>query len=628
MTTAEGDAFYIPSDLVRPLLSGDEIRFVPAPVNPEADGREVKAVVSVRREAFLLLGEVKKEADGAWYLRSDEPCFTRLFLQEHDVRAHGVDDGDVVAVEISAYEGQPVSRPLEVEIERVLGDRNRDGFAQDYALVKHGFQSTFTESVMAEAEALQAEAGGEPIGHCDLPFVTIDGESTRDFDDAVYAEAIEGGWDVRVAIADVSYYVRPGSALDAWAAERCTSVYLPGRTVPMLPEALSTDRCSLTPGDVKRAVILQCKLSEAGEVSEARIERALIQSAARLTYNEVASYMADEGQRFAAPVEKNLDALVDVYRVLLKQRDEAGKLDFDEPEPNLEKLPDGGWKLVWESRTEAHKLVEELMLLANRVTAEMLLDRYGAAVLRHQPAPEAEDWHDLRTWALTQDVELPDAPSMKSLAGFLAAQPDADSLAAASHRIRSCMRPAKYVVLDREQAGGHFSLSFDWYTHFTSPIRRYADLLVHRLLLAPAGYELNAAEMTDLERRVAKCSERSQAARLAERGVWDGLKLQNFTAEVPTATSLKARVVRITPRGLRVVIQGWQCAAWLPAGSLRANGFKLEESTWYGPGRNGQVVPLEEGYPMQVSWTRVVRERPAYPELNVALVKAGDRLAA
>lgn len=629
VTTEEGESFYVPAELVRPLLSGDEIRFVPAPENPEAEGREVKAVVSVRRTSFLLLGEVRREADDAWYLRSDEPCFTRIFLTEADVSAHGLTDGDVVAVRIEAYEGQPLSRPLEPAIEIVLGDRNRPGFAQEYALVKHGFHETFTEAALTDAATVVEDDAVPPVDLTELPFVTIDGESTRDFDDAVYAKRLDDGWEVRVAVADVSWYVREGSALDAWAAERCTSVYLPGRTVPMLPEILSTDRCSLTPGDVKRAVVLSCHMSKAGEISQVRVDRALIQSAGRLTYTEVAGFMAGEsGIRYALPVETNLVALEDVYGVLAAQREAAGKLDFDEPEPSLVQTPEGTWKLVWEARTDAHKLVEELMLLANRIAAELLLDRFGAAVLRHQPAPDADDWHDLRTWALARDIELPEEPSMKSLADLVASQTDAESQAAASHRIRSCMRPAKYVMQDREQDGGHFSLSFDWYTHFTSPIRRYADLLVHRLLLAPAGLELSDDARKLLERHVAHCSERAQAARLAERGVWDTLKLQTFTTEVSTDAVLRARVVRITPRGLRVVIQGWQCGAWLPSGSLRANGYRFEDSAWVGPVRPGQSIQLQEGFSMQVTWTRVVRERPAYPELHVALVKAGDKGAA
>lgn len=619
VTTEADESFYISSELVRPLLTGDEINFVPAPPNPESDGREIKAVVSVRRASFLLLGEAQLEADDSWCLRSDEPCFTRVMLTAEDVAQHGVKVGDVIAVRIEAYEGQPLSRPLQVAIALVLGDRNRPGFAQEYALVKHGFHETFPETVLAGADKGWEDVAGKPRDLTAIPFVTIDGESTRDFDDAIYAEANATGWLVRVAVSDVSWYVRPGTALDSWAAERCTSVYLPGKTVPMLPEVLSTGRCSLTPGEDRRVVVMTCQLGLTGEVSDIQFERAIIRSAARLTYAETASFMESRGARFSGEVELSLAALESVYQLLAEQRNLAGKLEFDEPEPRLESTPDGKLNIVWESRTDAHKLVEELMLLANRVAAERLLARYGAAVLRHQPAPADADWHELRTWALLRDFALPEAPSMRALADFAASPSDADGVAAVSHRIRACMQPAKYVMQDDTVDGGHFSLGFDWYTHFTSPIRRYADLLVHRLLLAPEGTSLAGVAGEELARLVAHCSERSQAARLAERGVWDGFKLQTFTAEVSQSTLLRARVVRVTGRGLRVVIQGWQCGAWLPAGSLRANGFKFENDVWVGPVRPGQLSEAHEGCMLIVRWKRVVRDRPAYPELNVEL---------
>lgn len=618
VTTEAEASYYIPAELARPLLAGDAIEFMAAPVEPDAASREIKSLVRVRRQSFLMLGEVCRDREG-WFLRPDEPCFMRLVLPEQD--ALQAAKAEVVAVRIPAYDGPPRVRPIEVVLERKLGLRDRPGFSQEYALIRHGFHEAMPAALSAPAILALPLADDRVTDLSHIPFVTIDGESTRDFDDAVYACQTELGWEVRVAVADVSWYVQPGSALDTWAAERCTTVYLPGRVEPMLPELLSTGVCSLTPGEAKRAVVLSMQLDAGGRVLQRQLERAWIHSAARLTYTEVAAFMAGEGARYAGEVEGSLSDMTRLHGVLSGLREQQGKLDFDEPEPILQPQPDGSFQLTWEPRTDAHKLVEELMLLTNRVAAEMLLERYGAGLFRHQPAPEAEDWQTLRTWALTCDHELPEAPAMRALADLSAALADSDVHAAAAHRIRACMRPAKYVVRELGAPGGHFSLSFDWYTHFTSPIRRYADLLVHRLLLATPESRITPERMVDLERQVARCSERSQASRLAERMVWDEIKLQNFTARVPRETLLRARVARITPRGLRVVIQGWQCAAWLPAQALRASGYVFDDRVWVA----AAGTRLQEGYSLQVQWVQVLATRPAYPELQVTLAPGAPK---
>lgn len=612
VTTPDGLSYYLRANLARAVLAGDRVEFSPAPVKDDTAGPEVGSVTAVSRQSFLLLGELHR-SEAVWAFRPDEPCFLPLTLTGQESLPTTLNPGDVAAVRVPAYAGTGRPRPVQVVAERILGPRDREGFAQDYALVRHGFHESLPEAAAAETTGLSAAAEPDEA-RADLtavPFVTIDGESTRDFDDAVYAVPVAGGWEVRVAVADVSWYVRPESELDAWASQRCTSIYLPGRVEPMLPEALSTDCCALTPGGVKRAVVLTLRLSAEGQVSGPVLERAWVRSAARLTYSEVAVFLAGGNKRYAGEVEGNLAALADVYALLAVQRAQKGKIEFDEPEPVMQPSADGGWQLTWESRTEAHKLVEELMLLANRVAAERLLARYGTGLLRHQPPPEAEDWQTLRTWAAAQDFELPEAPCMRALADLAAAPSDTEGAAAVSHRIRACMRPAKYTLAETGVASGHFSLSFDWYTHFTSPIRRYADLLVHRLLLAPEGAGLAGG----LDLHAERCSERAQASRLAERLVWDGVKLQSFVVEVAPDTVLKARIARITPRGLRVVIQGWQCGAWLPASSLRDSGYRFADRAW---SLQGQAA-LQEGASLAVRWTEVLRDRPAYPELQVAL---------
>lgn len=615
VTTAEGEAYFTKAPLARFLLTGDRVKFVPN--EGASEGLEVRSLLTVTRAAQVLLCEVHQVAELV-QLMPDEPCFFRLELTPEDAKA--CVPGEVVAVHIPAYEGPPVGRPMRVALRSKLGLRSRPGFDLDYAMVRYGFDETIPAAV--EQEALATVPKGESMAPPDdpVPYVTIDGESTRDLDDAVFAERLpQGGWRVKVAIADVSWYVRPDSNLDAWAAGRCTSVYLPGKTLPMLPEYLATDECSLTPGAPKRAVVMTLVLDADGHVLSSKVGRAHITSAARLSYNQVAAYMAGKEVRFSGDVEANLGALSEVYACLARIRDESGRLSFDEPEPTLVKGEGGTWQVRWEARTEAHKLVEELMLLANQAAAKLLVARYGAGVFRHQPPPEPSSWLRLRDWARASDFELPEEPSLRAMAEMVAAQETPEGQAAAALKVQFSMRPARYVVLDETAAGGHFSLSMDWYTHFTSPIRRYADLLVHRLLLAPEESKLTEADWRQLTAKVEQCSLRAQASRFAERLVWDRIKLSGFIQETAKDTAVKAKVVRSTARGLRVVLSGWQTSAWLPGANLRANGYAWSETeqVWASAGVDRTAL-LQEGSILPVVWTTVLTERPAYPELNVA----------
>lgn len=613
VTTPDGKSYFLRANLARFLLTGDEVRFVPQDVT--ADDPEVRALVLVTRPASRLLCEVHVVADLV-NLVADEPCFFPLHLAPEDLTSLTL--GDVVSVHVPAYQGMPVARPLNVTLDRNLGPRTRSGFDLEYALVRYNFDAVMPTDFPEPAAQVLHGFGSQDFSH--VPFVTIDGESTRDFDDAVYGRELpNGGWEVQVAIADVSAYVAEGSRIDSWASARCTSVYLPGRTLPMLPESLSTDQCSLVPGKPRRAVVMTLELSAQGEVLASKLERGFIESAARLTYTQVAGYMAGKADTgFSPAVTESLDALTTVYKLLSAQRADAGRLEFDEPEPSMVQAEDGTWSLRWEVRNDAHKLVEELMLLANRTAASMLIARYGAGLFRFQPPPDAEAWRDLQGWATSKAHALPDEPSLRAMAELVAGQPNQEAQSAATLKIRTAMRPARYVVQQSHEKGGHFSLSVDWYTHFTSPIRRYADLMVHRLLLAPAGRSMSEADWAELTLQVAHCSERAQAARMAERMVWDRLKLKNFMLTITPDDVASARIVRANQRGMRVVISGWQCSAWLSAAALREHGYKLVDDVWVNADPEvGRV--LQEGSQITVGWTSLSLVRPAYPELQVAL---------
>lgn len=625
VTTAEGQAYYIRPDKARRLLGGDIVQF-----RAMQDGKgdlEVRDIRRVTRRSQVLLCGVAQMA-GLTYLVPDEPCFTPVQLAPAPPDGSFA-TGDVIAVRLPAFEGNvqgitDLGGVLLGVFVANLGVRTRDGFDLDYARMKHGFEADLPTDLHTLAAGFEDPADMEPTEAA--TFVTIDGESTRDFDDEVYAEPrAGGGWLVKVGVADVSRYVTPGTPLDSWAAGRGTSVYLPRLTLPMLPEVLSTDRCSLLPGVPRYAVVMHLELDATGTVLSRRLDRAITVSAARLTYREVADFLAATPvePRYSVAVEANLRALHEVYQVLAARRASQGRLDFEDPEPTA-KMRDGRVVVEWEVRTDAHKLVEELMLLANTQAAGLLVERFGLGLFRHQPPPTNAAWEQLSQWAQGRGHALPAGQSLRGMADLVQAMPEGDSRAEAVLKVRMTMQPARYVAHTRaqlEEQGGHFSLCAPWYTHFTSPIRRYADLLVHRLLLAPADHKLSEAEVGALYGAVERCSERSQASRLAERLVWDRLKLAGFLAEHDRTSVIAARVVRVNARGFRVVLSGWQVSAWLPGAELRRAGITLGCADVWFRGEGAEAQPVREGSTLQVSWTCLNVERPAYPELQVTMAE-------
>lgn len=613
VTEASGGSVFIRSALARPLLTGDEIWYSIA--KDSSGSEDVSAISQVRRQASILMCEVVDGPAGV-SLKSDDPCFLALNLSDEELAS--CIPGDVVSVQVPAYSGRPVLGRVDVTLLRNLGPRSLDvAFSTLYAQVKFGFDKSPDASLLEDGYREAAEPNIQAGVDC-TPYLTIDGASSQDLDDAIFArKRSDGTWTVRVAISDVSAIVTPGSKLDAWAAAQCTSVYLPGGYVPMLPTELSSDLCSLREGEVRRAVALSLHLSADGDILGRRIERRQIRTQARLTYSQVAKFMAGRaGVRFSGAVEVTLQALEELGSVLYARRRSAGMLEIEEPDPQLVKDETGSWKLIWESRTPAHKMVEEFMLLANREAAALMRERYGFGIFRHQPAPDAEKWAGLTEWAKALGYALPAEPSLKALVDLVNNQAEVSPAAQlnAFAKLRTVMRPAKYVARKTDESVGHFSLNLEAYTHFTSPIRRQADLRVHRLLLAPPSYVLSETDMQELAEAVEVCSVQTQKARQAERSVWDRLKLQCLTDTVAKTDELNGRVLRCTARGARILINPWQCAAWVLADELRPAGFTFKNGVW-----TAGEKTLQEGQAITCNWVQVSTTLPAYPELQVKL---------
>jgi ribonuclease R len=406
--------------------------------------------------------------------------------------------GQIVVAEIteppSPY-AQPVGRVVEV-----LGSLEDSGIEIEIAVRKFGVPSVFTPDCEAQAEALPATVQPKDLqGRVDLtdvPLVTIDGEDARDFDDAVYCErAVVGkdkeGFRLIVAIADVSHYVRPETAIDVDAFERATSVYFPRRVIPMLPEKLSNGLCSLNPHVVRLAMVCDMTVTSTGKLHAYQFYPAAIRSHARLTYTEAWAMLSNNRSpesRARAELLDPLNHLYDLYHALRREREERGAIDFDTTETYIICDPRGRIeRIVPRERNDAHKLIEECMLAANVCSADFLQRRKQNALYRVHEGPTPERLATLQGFLKAHALTMgggddPQPKDFQKLAKEVQDRPEAQQI---QMMLLRSMQQAIYTPHN----SGHFGLSYEAYTHFTSPIRRYPDLMVHRAIKAQLAGE-------------------------------------------------------------------------------------------------------------------------------------------
>ncbi len=394
--------------------------------------------------------------------------------------------GQIVMAKIIA---QPDRRrqPLG-HITEVLGEHMAPGMEVDIAIRAYELPCVWPEAVVEEIDTIVPEVtAGDRRGRLDLrdtPLVTIDGEDARDFDDAVYCERHGQGWRLLVAIADVSHYVRPEAPLDREAHNRGTSVYFPDRVIPMLPELLSNGLCSLNPRVDRLCMVCEMHFDARGVKKKHVFHNAVMNSHARLTYTEVAAALIDGGETARAKHKAllpHLENLYTLYQLLRKQREHRGAIDFDTTETRIlygaDKKIERVVPLV---RNEAHKLIEECMIAANISAAEYLQEQEVPTLFRVHEKPSVEKMEDLRTFLAELGLQLPggEVPRAKDFAqllGKLGGREDA-------HLIQTVLLRSLRLAVYGPENIGHFGLALESYTHFTSPIRRYPDLLVHRAI--------------------------------------------------------------------------------------------------------------------------------------------------
>ncbi len=486
---------YISPQEMRSVLHRDRVKV--KIVRFDRKGRPEGQILDIlERRKTPIIGRLLHEG-GAWLVAPED----RRFGQDILIPAKAIANaqaGQVVAVELTekpSLHAQPVGRVAEV-----LGGIDDPGMEIEIAVRKYEVPHQFSDDVLAQAaklpEKLRPADRKNRIDLTDVPLVTIDGEDARDFDDAVYCEPAAigrskkpNGWRLLVAIADVSHYVKPGEPLDRDAYERATSVYFPRRVIPMLPEKLSNGLCSLNPEVDRLSMVCDMLITAEGEIHAYQFYPAVICSHARFTYTEVAAIIANtrgpEAQRRTALVPHLLN-LYDVYRGLLKARAVRGAVDFDTTETQIV-CDDNGRiaKIIPRTRTEAHKLIEEAMLAANVCSAEFIEKGKHPSLYRVHEGPTPEKRQTLKNYlkALGLGLALSEEPTpgeFQAIAQATKERPDA--LQIHTMLLRS-MQQAVYTPTNN----GHFGLSYEAYTHFTSPIRRYPDLLVHRVIKALLG---------------------------------------------------------------------------------------------------------------------------------------------
>ncbi|MEN7343433.1 MAG: ribonuclease R, partial [Pseudomonadota bacterium] len=588
-----GDDLYLSPRQMTRLMHGDRVSG--RLVRQNSRGAEGKIIEILERAHSEVAGRYMRER-GIGFIVPDNPKLTQRLLVPEKGRGKA-QPGQMVVARILDY---PTADTLAAaEISNVLGDPDQKGMPTDLAIHAHGIPHVWPQAVDTEAERFgrtvptRAKQGRKDLRS--LPLVTIDGADARDFDDAVYASRRKGGWRLVVAIADVAHYVQPESAIDKEALKRATSVYFPDRVVPMLPEVLSNGLCSLNPKVDRLCMVCDMSVSESGEVLRSRFYDAVMRSKARLTYSAVGEYL--EGGRGDAALEgeiaQSVDALHALYKVFAKRRGQRGAIELDLPQLRIRMNREGEVLGMQASpRNDAHKLIEECMIAANVEAAKFIAKKKVQALFRIHAKPDEDRFNEFRLYMLGLGFKVPHAahPKPKDLRSLMAkAQSRPDAYAINMALLRSFSH-AEYTPENE----GHFGLALDAYAHFTSPIRRYPDLLVHRAIrhMTSGGkaraYQYGAERMVQLGKLT---SERERRAEEATREVESLLKCQYMQKHL--GGRFDGIISGVTHFGLFVQITSLQIDGLIHVSNLGSDYFTHEPEAQRLKGqRTGQVYAL------------------------------------
>ena len=605
-----GEDLYISGRNVGDAMHRDRIR---ARVVEHDGSREAIVTEVLEHGTRTFVGTFREARHGCWITPQDPRLPDTISVTDRGPAK----EGERVAAELVAWPddaGGPLARVVRVFGTEAAGTRETEVIVYDL-----GLPVEFSPEALEAAKAAKAPTKRDIARRHDLrerPLVTVDPESARDFDDAVHAEMLDtGGWRLTVAIADVGHYVLEDTPLDEEAMARGTSVYLPDRVLPMLPHTLSGDLCSLRPDEERFVLVVEMEVAPSGEVGRYDLFEGVMRSHARFTYERAAKMLGlrgpddepatDPDPRYEA-LRPGLVALLDCSRALRNFRRRRGYLELDIPEPRIMLGPDGYVAdVVAAERNEAHKLIEEAMLAANEAVARHFVQQDRPAIFRvHGQPPTAGVARLLAaSTAFDAPLVLKGAPTPARLSHWLRTIGDHPHRRILNQLLLRSMAVAAYD----EEAGLHFGLGSDQYLHFTSPIRRYPDLIVHRLIKA----ELHGEEHLDADTLGAladHCSRRERLAVDAERTVQDlykALFLSRHVGEV-----FDGLVIGVTSIGLFVQLDTHLVEGMLPAASLRDDQYEFDESMHELRGRRtGRRLALGASLRIRIAGVDIARRR-------------------
>ncbi|MHB1059487.1 MAG: ribonuclease R [Rhodanobacter sp.] len=523
-----GEDLYLSPQQMRTVMHGD--RVLASVVGIDRRGRKQGAIAEVlERRSPRLVGRVVIE-NGVTLVAPDDRRLNQDVMIKPG-QEQGARSGQIVVVEITDPP-TPYRGPMG-EIRAVLGERLQPSLVVEMAIASHDLPHEWPAEVLRDAARVEpVVTAAEREGRTDLrklPLVTIDGADARDFDDAVYAEPKRGGWRLVVAIADVSHYVQVGNALDREAYERSTSTYFPGFVVPMLPETLSNGICSLNPNVERLCMVCDMLVDAEGNVTRSKFYDAVMLSHARLTYDKVwqaVGLREKDARHEVADVLPQLENLHALYKAMAGQRKRRGAIDFETPEVKFRLDQTGSVESMGATeRNDAHKLIEECMIAANVQAALFLEKKKIPALFRAHEPPPAEKYEDLQQFLREFKLRMPpvDEVTPADFAEILRMVHDRPE----RELIQSVLLRSQSMAAYQPDNRGHFGLALQAYAHFTSPIRRYPDLLVHRAIRyaltgrKPADYTYSPNDMAAM---AIHCSQRERRAEEAERDVDERFK--------------------------------------------------------------------------------------------------------
>ncbi len=555
----------------------------PEPGAPAYTGRVIK-LLSKTRARVLGVFRVNARGTGGRIEPIDRKQLGRELAVGEADRGEAK-DGDLVAVDIlrTRLAGLPTAR-----VREIIGAVGSEKAVSQIAIATHDIPDAFRAETLAEADkAKETRVEAEGFRREDwrsMPLVTIDPADAKDHDDAVFAEPDdakdnEGGHVVVVAIADVSWYVRPHSALDREAVSRGNSVYFPDRVVPMLPERISNDLCSLKANEDRPALAVRMRFDAHGKKIGHTFHRVMMRSAAKLSYQQAQHAFDGRPDDTCAPLMKSaLEPLLAAYRTAIIAREKRGPLDLDLPERKIRLKPDGTVDRVEiPPRLEAHRLIEEFMIAANVAAAETLEEQRQHLIYRAHDEPSVEKLNALSEFLATIGVRLAKGQTMraKQFNDILARVKDTEHEHVVNEVVLRSQAQAEYTA----QNYGHFGLNLRRYAHFTSPIRRYADLIVHRALvralhLGPGGLpDTGLDELSEIAARISAAERRAMAA---ERETIDRL-IAGFLAD-QIGASFVGKVSGVTRSGLFVKLMDTGADGFVPASTIGDEFFRHDEA--------------------------------------------------